>query len=124
MQEKRNLGTTQKEKIMKFVSHIIIVFVLSATSAIAGELFGTISDGNKLVGEKVKVEVTAGGNTYTAETDKFGSYRMFVKEKGKCTLTVHYKDQAPTFSVASFDKSTRYDLVLTQKDGKYTLGRK
>lgn len=97
---------------------------LATGSALAGEIFGTISEGTKPVAAGVKLEVTAGGKTYSTETDKFGGYRLFVKEKGKCTLTVSYKDQTPTFSVASFDKSTRYDLVLNQKDGKYTLGRK
>jgi len=39
-------------------------------------------------------------------------------------LKVYYKDQTPSFQVASFEKSTRYDFVLNLKDGKYTLGRK
>ena len=94
------------------------------SSALAGELVGTISEGDKPIAQGVKVEVTAGDKTYSTETDKFGGYRLYVKEKGKCTLKVSYKDQTPTFNVASFDKSTRYDFVLTQKDGKYILGRK
>ncbi len=109
---------------MKYLSILAILLVATATSALAGEVFGTISEANKPVAEGVKVQVTAGGNTYSTQTDKFGGYRLFVKEKGKCTLTVSYKDQTPTFTVASFDKSTRYDFLLTQKDGKYTLGRK
>ncbi len=109
---------------MKHLSILAVLLLVTAASAIAGEIFGTISEGTKPVGEGVKVQVTAGGNTYSTQTDKFGGYRLFVKEKGKCTLTVSYKDQTPTFTVASFEKSTRYDFVLTQKDGKYTLGRK
>jgi hypothetical protein len=109
---------------MKYLLALAVSMFLFATSALAGELFGTISEGEKPVAQGVKVEVAAGDKTYSTETDKNGSYRIFVKEKGKCTLKVTYKDQAPTFAAASFDKSTRYDLVLTQKDGKYTLGRK
>jgi hypothetical protein len=109
---------------MKWLPILVMLLFVSVSPSLAGELFGTISEGDKPVGEKVKVEVTAGENTYSAQTDTFGSYRIFVKEKGKCTLKVHYKDQTPTFSVASFEKSTRYDFVLTQKNGKYTLGRK
>ena len=109
---------------MKYLSVIAIFLFLYASPVLAGELFGTISEGDKPVAAGVKVQVTAGGNTYSTETDKFGGYRLFVKEKGKCMLKVSYKDQTPTFSVASFDKSTRYDFVLTQKEGKYTLGRK
>lgn len=109
---------------MKYVSTLAIFLFLSVSTALAGEIFGTISEGDKPVAAGVKVEVTAGNKTYSTETDKFGGYRLFVKEKGKCTLKVSYKDQTPTFAVASFDKSTRYDFLLTQKDGKYTLGRK
>ncbi len=109
---------------MKYISLLAVLMFLFASSTLAGELFGTISEGDKPVVQGVKVEITAGDKTYSTETDKFGSYRIFVKEKGKCTLKVTYKDQSPTFSVASFDKSTRYDLALIQKDGKYTIGRK
>ncbi len=109
---------------MKYLSILALAVLFSASSALAGELFGTISEGGKPVAKGVKVEVTASDKTYSTETDKDGGYRVFVKEKGKCTLTVVYKDQKPTYSAASFDKATRYDLVLAQKDGKYTLGRK
>ncbi len=109
---------------MKYLSILAIFSFLSTATALAGELFGTISEVDKPIAAGVKVEVTAGDKTYSTETDKFGSYRLFVKEKGKCTLKVYYKGQMPTFSVGSFEKSTRYDFLLTQKDGKYTLGRK
>lgn len=109
---------------MKYLSILAVALSLVSSSTLAGEMFGTISEGGKPVSEGVKVVVAAGEKTYSAETDKFGSYRLFVKEKGKCILKVHFKDQTPSFQVASFEKSTRYDFVLNLKDGKYTLGRK
>jgi len=109
---------------MRYGALIIFFMILFSATALAGELFGIISEGNKPVNEGVKVEVTIGEKTYSGETDKFGTFRIFVKEKGKCTLKVLYKDQTPSFSVVSFEKSTRYDLVLNLKDGKYTLVRK
>jgi hypothetical protein len=118
------LGRTLKEKSMKYLPVLAVFILLFVSRSFAGELFGTISEGDKPVAQGVKVEVAAGDKTYSTETDKFGGYHLYVKEKGKCTLKVSYKDQTPTFSVASFDKSTRYDFVLTQKDGKYILGRK
>jgi hypothetical protein len=109
---------------MKYLSVLAIVLVLSTSSALAGEIFGTISADGKPIAEGTKVEVKAGDKTYSTETDKFGSYRLFIKERGKCVLKVYFKDQTPTFTVASFEKSTRYDFALTEKEGKYTLGRK
>jgi hypothetical protein len=76
---------------MKCLSFLAIVISLSVSSAIAGELFGTIAEGEKPVAQGVKVEVTAGDKTYSTETDKFGAYRLFVKEKGKWRiLSLHF----------------------------------
>jgi hypothetical protein len=71
-----------------------------------------------------KVEIGASGKTYSAETDKFGSYRIVVKEKGKCTFTIHTKEQSPSAELFSYDKSTRYNWNLQTKDGKLSLQRK
>ena len=90
----------------------------------AGELYGTITDGGKPIASGVKLEIAASGNAYSAETDKFGSYRVFVKEKGKCTLTLHVRDQSPTVGLVSYDNSTRYDWILETKDGKLSLRRR
>ncbi len=108
------------------MKRLLLGLLLAAgiTTARSGEIFGTLTEGTKPVTAGTKVEITAGGNTYTGETDKFGGYRIFVKEKGKCPLKVYYNKQTPTFDVISFEKGTRYDLVLESKDGKYTLKRK
>ena len=100
------------------------VLFLFASRVTAGELYGTITDGGKPIVSGVKVEITASGNSYSAETDKFGSYRVFVKEKGKCTLTLHVRDQSPAVGLVSYDNSTRYDWILETKDGKLSWRRR
>ena len=102
-----------------------LLFVLCAAStAMAGEIFGTIEDSGKPVPAGIKIEIAAAGNNYAGETDKFGAYRVVVTDKGKCTLTVIYKDQKPAASIFSYDKSTRYDWTVESVDGKLTLKRK
>ena len=115
---------TGKVMMMKSVVMAAFLVVLSAVPALAGEIFGTLSEGTKPVDAGVKVEISIAGKSYAGETDKFGSFRLIVKEKGKCTLTVRYKDQSPSFQLVSYDKAARYDLVLEAKDGKYSLRRK
>jgi len=110
--------------MMKSIGIAIFLLSLSAGSAAAGEIFGTLSEGTKAVDAGVKLEITIAGKTYAGETDKFGSYRVVVKEKGKCTLTAKYKDQSPAFQLVSYDKATRYDLILEAKNGTYSLRRK
>jgi hypothetical protein len=109
---------------MKFTGIVLLVLLLAAPSVLAGEVFGTITDGNKPVPQGVKVEIAASGKVDTTETDKFGSYRIILKEKGKCTLTVHMKDQSASHELFSYDKSTRYDWIIETIDGKLSLRRK
>jgi hypothetical protein len=101
-----------------------LLLMLATGAARAGELFGTLTEAGKAVNAGVRVEITISGKTYAGETDKFGSYRLIVKEKGKATLTVFYKDQKPAFQLVSYDRATRYDLVLEAKDSTYSLRRK
>jgi hypothetical protein len=109
---------------MKSTVVVLGALLLFASPLFAGEVFGSITDGNKPVAAGVKVEIAVSGKAYTAETDKFGSYRIVMKEKGKCTLTVHLRDQSPSVDLFSYDRSTRYDWILQTKDGKLSLRRK
>jgi hypothetical protein len=109
---------------MKTSGLVLLALILLASRMAAGELYGTITDAGKPVASGIKVEIGASGNVYSTETDKFGSYRVFVKEKGKCTLTLHVRDQSPSVGLFSYDKSTRYDWVLETKDGKLSLRRR
>jgi hypothetical protein len=109
----------------RMLSMTTVLAVLLPFSVDAGEIFGSITQGNKPIGEKVKVEIVAANKaTYATETDKNGSYRLFVKEKGKCRLTVRFNEQAPSAELFSYDKSLRYDWILEEQEGKYSVRRK
>jgi hypothetical protein len=91
--------------------------------ATAGEIRGTVTEGGKSVGVGVAIDVRCGDKTYSATTDKYGSYRLFVPEKGTCALNVRYQNQTPSREIVSFEDSTRYDLVLDKQGGQYVLRR-
>ena len=95
-------------------------------AAHAGKLFGDIKVDGKPVAAGVKVKVKPPGEAAAVETttDKFGSYKLVVKEEGKCTLTVVYEKSNLDLAVFSTKDATRYDLVVEKKDGKNTLRRK
>lgn len=109
---------------MKFTGIVLLVLLLAAPPVLAGEIFGTITDGSKPVPAGIKVAIARSGKVDTTETDKFGSYRIVLKEKGKCTLTVYMKEQSPSQEVFSYDRSMRYDWILETTDGKLSLRRK
>jgi hypothetical protein len=111
---------------------------LAASNASAGRIFGDIKLDGKPVpaGLTVKVALAppasapgakpqpAPAAIDTTVTDKFGSYKLTVKEAGKCILTLVYEKQALTLEVFSYKEATRYDLILEKKDGKLSLKRK
>jgi hypothetical protein len=109
---------------MKHILILSILLILAASVAHSGEIFGNIKENNKPVAKGIKIEIISPKKTYTAETDSFGSYRIFVTEKGKCAFKLNYNKQTPTFDIFSYDKSTRYDFIIETIKDKYILRRK
>jgi len=106
---------------MKKIFLTLLCLAISCATALAGEFYGTIKEGGKPIKAATKIEVKCAKGIYTTETDKLGSYRVFVPEQGKCALSVKSGDVAPQMTVHSFEDSTRYNLVLEKKDGKSSL---
>jgi hypothetical protein len=115
-----------------------LVILPVASNAFAGRIFGDIKLDGKPVpaGLTVKIALAppasapgagpkaAPAAVDTTVTDKFGSYKLTVKEAGKCILTLVYEKKALTLEVFSYKEATRYDLILEKKDGKLSLKRK
>jgi hypothetical protein len=106
---------------MKKFAIALLSLVFPLSTATAGEVYGTLKEGGKPVPAGTKVEVRCPKGSYSAETDKTGSWRLFAQEQGKCTLTVKVGDAAPSMTVHSFEDSARYTLILEKKEGKYIL---
>ncbi len=103
----------------------IFALILFPAVTLAGEIYGTLREGTKAVAKGIKIEVTTPKKTYATQTDAYGSYRLYIVEKGKCAFKVYYNTQTPSFDIYSYDKSTRYDMSLEKdKAGKYLLRRK
>jgi len=110
---------------MQSAGSLLVLSLLCPSLAFAGEIRGTITDGRKSVGAGVPVEVRCGEKAYPpTQTDKYGSFRLFVQEKGTCMLYVGYQNQTPTREIESFGDSVRYDLVLEKQGDQYVLRRK
>ena len=106
---------------MRKVFLAMLCLAISYTTALAGEIYGTVKEGGKPIKAGTKVEVKCAKGSYSAETDKLGSYRLFVQEQGKCTLSIKSGDGSPQMTVNSFEDSARYNLVVEKKDGKSSL---
>jgi hypothetical protein len=109
-----------KPKLVLLV--LVALAIFKPSIAPAGEIRGTlIKDGAPAA--NATIEITNGSNTYSAITDRYGSYQVLVSEKGKCNVTVQIGQQR--FSLASpvnsFDSSVQYNLILEKVNGNYTL---
>ena len=114
---------------------LLMLLCLPPSSAFAGRVFGDIKMNAKPLAAGVPVKIfrplPAGAKTTatpsmadSTATDKFGSYKLTVKEEGKCTLAILYEKQTLSLEVFSYKEATRYDLILEKKDGKLNLRRK
>ena len=109
---------------MKLVCMLVTLILGFATLALAGNVYGTITEAGKPIGQGVKLEVACGENKHAAATDANGAFKLFVPDKGKCMLTVAYQGQTPSFEINSYEGSVQYDLILEKQGGQYTLKRK
>src|SRR3990172_12083899 len=109
---------------MKASIALILLVMFFPSIALPGEIYGIIRESGKSVGQGVRIEITSNNITYSEETDKYGSYRIYVPEKGQCLLKLYYKEQSPVIAIYSYENSLQYDLILVKKDGQYSLRRK
>ena len=109
---------------MKRITMSFLLIMLFPLCAFAGEIYGSLEVNGRSIGPGVKVEIRCGNNTYTEQTDGYGSYSVYVRDTGGCHLTVQYGSQSPQIDVYSYPNSVRYDLVLEGSGGQYSLRRK
>jgi hypothetical protein len=112
----------------RVIATLVLLSCCLPAAAQAGRLFGDVKmDGKPLpAGVTMKIARALPGAVAadSTATDKFGAYKLMVKEPGKCVLTLVYEKQTVTLAVFSYKEATRYDLVLERKDGALSLRRK
>ena len=100
-----------------------VLFVLYASSALyAGQIYGTLREnGRGVAGVRVEI-IPQGKGPYVATTGADGSYRIFVKETGRCEFRVVYRGSSvPAANVFSYATPVKYDFDLVVNNGQYYL---
>jgi hypothetical protein len=87
---------------------------------VAGIIQGKIYAGNSTIGSGQQVEITNGKNTYTTKTAKDGSYKLNVRENGKCVLMLAGKKEL-SLVIDSRSRTMTYNLEIVRLKGKYSL---
>src|SRR5260370_32028588 len=96
----------------------------AASTAGAGEVFGTISENGNALAAGATLKLECGEASGQGSTDPFGSYSIRTASTGDCRLILTYKGASPSVKVTLFEKPTRYDLVVKEEAGRATLAEK
>ncbi len=102
----------------------LLGILLCALPLSAGQIFGTVTESGKALPKGVEVLVDCSGEQAKAATDEFGAYRVNVQKTGRCTLTLSYKGQKPSATVASLAEPSSADFEVQTQEGKYRLVRR
>lgn len=110
---------------MRTTSLSVLLILMFVAPVFAGEIYGSIELSGKALPPGVEIVVQCAGPARSTKTDEIGSYRLYLKEKGKCTLTVKYGiEPFPSIAIYSYEGTVRFNLVLEASDGRYKLRRK
>jgi hypothetical protein len=109
---------------MKATALSLLLLFLFPSSAFAAQVYGTLRESGRPVTANVTVEVMCGKSTYSAVTDNYGSYRLFARETGKCTLRVTGNGKTGQTSIDSYTDPAHYDFDLVPQGSQYQLVRK
>lgn len=100
---------------------MLVALLAIATPLFAVEFRASISADGKPIPKGVKVDVTCGSKSYSAESDANGNVKLEAPETGKCVLKMTYEGQTPSVEVTLEGAVTHYEIVLERNDGKLTL---
>jgi len=96
---------------------------VSVEMAYAGHVYGRILENGRPV-NGAGVILRCGGESPGGTTDAEGTYRLFSKTAGSCTLEVNAGGRRAVGQLYSYDKPTAYDFDLVQEGGRWTLRRR
>jgi hypothetical protein len=105
---------------MRRVTACAFLIVVLCSTAIAGQVYGTIfRNGQKVPGAQITLRCPGGQSVGT--TDNTGVYRVFGRGTGTCALVLNLPGLQAEGSLYSYDRPTGYDFDLAQQDGKWRL---
>lgn len=108
---------------MRFFSTFVLALLVFPGVALGGQVHGKLKEAGRAVAKGTDVSVLC-ANEYHTKTDRFGSYRVYVPETGRCTLRVKRDGRSGEYTIRSYKDPVRYDFDLVRKSNKYVLKRK
>ena len=107
---------------------MILLVLMWTVPALAGKIYGTIRENGRPVGPGVVIQIIVEGKVaYETETDRNGTYRLYVREIGTFEIKIRddnrYRDAVPPIPVHSYQKAVRFNLVIVREEDRFVLRR-
>lgn len=108
----------------QFMSLYIGTLLFFPSLLYAGQIYGSVSRGNRAVGGAA-IEIDCGGVKTPGATGPDGSYRIQVSQQGQCILKLVGYAGPASAKVYSYPNPSRYDFELVwQPNGTYELRKR
>jgi len=99
--------------------------LLLSMPLVAGNIYGALREGKStLVGVRVEIVHPQLPAPVFTQTEKDGSYRLFVRPNGRCTIRVFVGKEPAVAEVFSYDEPVKYDFEAVNQGGRYILQRR
>lgn len=105
---------------MRTVVLSLALIVLWTAVCAAGQIRGNIYVGKTPIAGKT-VEIKTGKSLYTTKTAGDGSFKLNVREQGKCVLSLVSGEKKMSIAIDSRRETMTYELEIVRRDGIYTL---
>ena len=110
---------------MRYFSILVLALLVFPGIALGGQVYGKLKEAGRSVPEGIEVTVRcANDKTYSTKTDRFGSYRVYVGETGRCSMSVEKAGTSWKGDIRSYKNPVRYNFDLVKEGNKYVLRRK
>ncbi len=110
---------------MRYFLNFILALLVFPGIALGGQVYGKLKEAGRSVPAGIDVIVGCGNATpHPTKTDRYGSYRVHVRETGRCTLTVTRDGRSGKDTIRSSKDPVRYNFELVRKGKTYLLKRK
>lgn len=112
-----------RRKFIAWGIGLLLLSVVCLRSGFAGPVYGKLLVSGK-PGSGIAITIFRNKESYSATTDKDGSYTIQVNGTGRYTLKLTYANREITYTVFSYSRAIRYDLELQRSADGYTLRRR
>ena len=117
-----NHRTTQVRAVALFAA---LFFAFAPAVAAAGQVYGQITERNRPVSNAGPITLKCGNaQSPPATTDRFGAYKVYLRNTGRCEIVFNFEGRQLTHPVQSYGDPVRFNFEIIRSGSNLTLQRR